>query len=582
MSSLIAALDSIGKIPEEMQLGENNHIEYKWTENDIQEQIMQLYFQLVRTESSKMDALGDKFETIIKYITTLDTETTQKYMSIVVRLICQTRDIVAGKGEYALAYTMLLQLSKYFPNFTEYALEKFVKLEDGKQPYGSWKDLKYIVSLGRDKHIKNNMQITKKCIELINEQLAKDMGCTDDKDISLCAKWVPREGSKKHSWFFKLLALDFFKENNFMGPAPNNESLQKAKKKCYTKYRQMLSKLNSRIETVQIKQCGNNWASIDHNRTTSITISRNKKAFLNVKKDGEIRSYTLDRIRCAENFKKYIDGRIKSGKEVKGGRVGLNHFTRQALELIENTKPDENTQIEKDLLNSQWRSNSVQTSSLNKMIAMVDVSGSMEGEPMEVAIALGIRVAEKSLLGKRVLTFSTLPTWHNLEENNDFISMVRSLKKAEWGASTNFYSALDLILRSMIEKQVPPEDTEGLVFAIFSDMQFNEADSSFKKNNTMIDSIKLTYQLAGYPCPHILFWNLRSTYGFPTLSNEKGTSMMSGFSPALLNLFCEKGLEALQEATPWNMMMESLKHERYTCIDEYVSQYYSQKLKYNR
>ena len=175
------------------------------------------------------------------------------------------------------------------------------------------------------------------------------------------------------------------------------------------------------------------------------------------------------------------------------------------------------------------------------------------------------------------MTFSSTSTWHNLEENDDFISMVESLKKAEWQTSTNFYSALDLILRSLIEKQVPPEDTEGLVLAIFSDMQINEADSSFKKNNTMIDSIKLTYQLAGYPCPHILFWNLRSTYGFPTLSNEKGASMMSGYSPVLLNLFCEKGLEALQEATPWNMMIESLKHERYTCLDEYVSQYYGTK-----
>ena len=578
MTTLISALDEVSKIPDEMQLGENNHIEYKFSENDIREQIMQLYFQLVRTTDSQMDILSDKFETIIKYITTLDIQTTQKYISIILRLVCQTRDIVAGKGEYALAYMMLLQLSKYLPNFAEYALDKFVLLEDKKQPYGSWKDIKYIASLCRIKHIKNDLLITKKCIELINDQLAKDIGCTNYKDISLCAKWVPREGSKKHGWFFKLLAIDFFKDNNFMSKTLSDESLQKAKKKCYTKYRQMLSKLNGRIDTVQIKQCSNNWTSIDHNNTTSITMSRNKKAFLNVKKDGEIRFDVPDRIQCAENFKKYIESRIKSGKEVKGGRVGLNHFTRQALELMRVTGPDENTQIEKDLLNSQWRSNSVQTSSLNKMIAMVDVSGSMEGEPMEVAIALGIRVAEKSLLGKRVLTFSTTPSWHNLEENDDFISMVGSLKKAAWSGTTNFYSALELILNSLIEKQVPPEETEGLVFAIFSDMQINEADNSFKNNNSMINNIKMMYQLSGYPCPHILFWNLRSTDGFPSLSNEKGVSMMSGFSPALLNLFCEKGLEALQEATPWNMMVESLKHERYACLDEYVSQYYSTKI----
>jgi hypothetical protein len=64
MTSLISALDAFSKIPDNMQIGENNHIEYKWSENDIQEQIMQLYFQLVRTPVSQMDTLSDKFETI--------------------------------------------------------------------------------------------------------------------------------------------------------------------------------------------------------------------------------------------------------------------------------------------------------------------------------------------------------------------------------------------------------------------------------------------------------------------------------------------------------------------------------------
>ena len=55
------------------------------------------------------------------------------------------------------------------------------------------------------------------------------------------------------------------------------------------------------------------------------------------------------------------------------------------------------------------------------MIAMVDVSGSMDGDPLHAAIALGIRVAEKSILGKRVLTFSALPTWVNLDGYDSFV-----------------------------------------------------------------------------------------------------------------------------------------------------------------
>ena len=42
--------------------------------------------------------------------------------------------------------------------------------------------------------------------------------------------------------------------------------------------------------------------------------------------------------------------------------------------------------------------------------------------------------------------------------------------------------------------------------------------------------------------PHIVFWNLRKTTGFPSLSTDQNVSMLSGFSPALLYVFCEKGV----------------------------------------
>jgi len=48
MAALVSALDMKNSI----QYGENNHIEYSWSEVQ-QEQICQLYFQLVRTKDSK-------------------------------------------------------------------------------------------------------------------------------------------------------------------------------------------------------------------------------------------------------------------------------------------------------------------------------------------------------------------------------------------------------------------------------------------------------------------------------------------------------------------------------------------------
>ena len=73
-----------------------------------------------------------------------------------------------------------------------------------------------------------------------------------------------------------------------------------------------------------------------------------------------------------------------------------------------------------------------------------------------------------------------------------------------------------------------------------------------------------------FKAPHILFWNLRSTSGFPTLSTQNNASMMSGFSPALLNLFCDEGLEALKKCTPWQMFIKGLENERYAPLDTHL------------
>jgi hypothetical protein len=134
--------------------------------------------------------------------------------------------------------------------------------------------------------------------------------------------------------------------------------------------------------------------------------------------------------------------------------------------------------------------------------------------------------------------------------------------------NTNFHAALDTILDAIIQNKMAPEDVEDMILVVLSDMQMDEGDRCNKQ--ALYDTMKAKYEAAGirvhgkgYKPPHILFWNLRSTCGFPNLSNQVNTSMMSGFSPALLNAFCEQGVEALQSVTPWNMLKDVLNHERY-------------------
>ena len=126
-----------------------------------------------------------------------------------------------------------------------------------------------------------------------------------------------------------------------------------------------------------------------------------------------------------------------------------------------------------------------------------------------------------------------------------------------------------------------PTDVQDMVIVLLSDMQIDDAEplgsTSVAKRESLYETIKSKYADAGirvhgrpYKPPHILFWNLRNTSGFPSLSNEKNVSMMSGFSPTLLKLFCDNGIDALQSCTPWTFLEQSLSSERYKILEEYL------------
>ena len=570
MTELINTLDNYTNI----KFGEKGHSEYDWS-NSLQEKILQFSFQIVRNNTGLENTLRSMLLLLSNKIQSeilSESETAKGYLSLLYRMIGHTRDIIDGKGEYMLTYMMIYVWYEFYPELAKFALKCLVNVDDKSiHQYGSWKDIKYFCKYCLDKGLTIDSPLIQYSIHITNEQLKKDYLnlCNNNiNEISLVSKWIPREKSK-FSNIYQSLAIDYF--NEYLNADQTVYQIEKAILKCKTKYRKLLSSLNKVIDTVQIKQCDHKWDKINFNKVTSVTLTKQKKAFLNIKNDGSIRyPDDEDRIKCSKNFNEHIQQSVSGKVEMKGKRVGMSDFTKQALQLLNRGECE---QCEKDLLNSQWRDNASQNDSLGKMIAMVDVSGSMEGDPMNVAIALGIRIAEKSMLGKRVMTFSAKPKWVNLEPYHDFISQVDAVKNAEWGMNTNFYAALDMILDAIIMNQMAPEDVQDMVLVILSDMQMDGGDNCNKQ--VLYDRMKAKYEAAGirvngtpYKPPHILFWNLRGTSGFPNLSNQPNTSMMSGFSPALLNLFCDQGLDALQSTTPWSMLNKSLDNERYKIMEK--------------
>jgi hypothetical protein len=574
MTALINILDNYTS----QQIGEKGHVEYGWS-NNIREKILQFSFQLTRTTEQRVNGLKavlcDLLTTLKYHITSssnLERDIAKGYLSILYRMIGHTRDIVDGKGEYTLTYMMIYTWYDFYPELALFALRCLVDIGNKNiHPYGSWKDMKYFCQYCKSNGENIAHPLIQYIIRLVNDQLKNDYSnyISNTNNISLLAKWVPREKST-FGWLYRELATDFF--SHFLLTASSDTQFTKAVLKCKTEYRKLLSGLNKHIETLQIKQCSKKWTTINFGNITSISLTKQKKALLNIKQNGDIRfPDSMDRIDCAKKFSDHIKRAADGEFELKGKRIGMADFTKQAIQLIHS-----DNQIEIDLLNSQWRDNASQCKELGKMIAMVDVSGSMEGDPMNAAIALGIRIAEKSILGKRVMAFSAKPTWVNLDGYNDFVSQVKIIKGAEWGMNTNFYSALDTILDAIIQNKMAPEDVQDLVLVILSDMQIDSGDTS--DTQALYDIMKEKYTVAGirvhgkpYKPPHILFWNLRSTSGFPTLSNQRNCSMMSGFSPSLLNIFCDQGVNALQACTPWSLLEKCLENERYKIMADKFS-----------
>ena len=610
MSALVEAMDFIFSNP--TQMGENKHIEHGWSHN-IQEQIIQWHFQAVRTTDP---SLIEKYKSILINLSDKPTgnDTKKNLLRILFRMIGHTRDIESGKGEYNLAYNMVWTWYEIYPQMAKFALCCFVhgatesasRSNPENIPYGSWKDMKYMCRLILEKTNDKNHPLIQYCIHLMNEQLRKDVqaqaeaGAGAGPGPSLLAKWIPREGSNKFGFLFDLLAYDYFPR--YLSSAKNDISKSRAQLKAKMDYRKVITNLNRILDTTQIKQCAKTWASIEHAKTTSITMAKQRKAFLN-KKGSE----DPDRIECADNLRNYLESLKKEGKEVKGKHVALPDFTKQALDLsvwsYNQSRPGHmiRKSEEADILNSQWRDNSNKKNAggLGPMVAMCDLSGSMEGDPLAAAIALSCRVAEKSALGRRIMTFSAEPSWINLDEKTDFTDMVMEIlaNNSNVGLNTDFYKALDLILTVIVQNQIPPADVENMILAIFSDMQIDdclcfqpgsntyahseqETKKAYYKWSVMHDKIKQKYAEAGMRYfgkplkpPHILFWNLRSTTGFPTLSTEAGCSMMSGFSPALLNAFCDEGMDSLHNHTPWSMFLKLVEVDRYKTMDVFFERF---------
>jgi hypothetical protein len=543
------------------QLGDKGLNEYTWS-NNIQEQILQLNFQLTRTnDTNTIKNLSIKTDKILTDIISLyktniiNRKEYLDYMSIMFRTIGYTRDIVSGKGEYMLSFMLLDVFNNHFPQLSYFAFKQFVIPPDDQpyfHPYGSWKDIKYL------NHYSNNPTLINYSIELVINQLKKDI---QSSYPSLLCKWIPREKSK-FGKLFTLMACSYF--NDYINSSGDYSSKQRAILKAKMEFRKLISSLNKKLDTIQIKQCNSQWNKINIANITSITFFKQKRSLLNIGCNGQNRSDKNDRISCSDRVKDFLE----KDPIINGKRISLNHFTSEAIKLF-----SKKNSYEANILNAQWLDNSNQNNMLDNFIPILDLSN-IHKDSFNTAIALGIRIAEKSF--KRILTFSANPSWINLEHSNNFIEMVEQvITQSDYGLNANFSAALNLLIDSIVSQKLNHNEVENMDLVIISDMQLDSVDTKY---NSLIEYIEQRFTEAGlklwnkpFKPPHIIFWNMRSTNGFPALSINNNCSMISGFNPNLLNHFC-KNQNGNKNCTPWQMFKKALDNPRYSILDQYIRQ----------
>ena len=197
-------------------------------------------------------------------------------------------------------------------------------------------------------------------------------------------------------------------------------------------------------------------------------------------------------------------------------------------------------------------------------IAIVDVSGSMTGTPMEAAVSLGAYIAEKAHgpFANHFITFSARP---ELVEFNgvDITDKLNRCTSADWGMNTNLEAVFDMLLNVALANNTPQEDMPTRLY-IFSDMEFDMALQEWGRwehyfnPDTLVEGITKKWAAHGYKMPDIVFWNLDARQNnIPAIG--EGFSYISGFSPVMIE-------QVLSGKTGLDLVMEKLNSERYKNI----------------
>ena len=434
------------------------------------------------------------------------------------------RDVRGGQGERRFFRTAFRWLCDKHPEVAKRNLNNVSE-------YGRWDDLIYVAE---------GTKCQTAAFNIIKHQLALDVQC---KTPSLLAKWLPSQNaSNKDTKRLGHMLANYFHMTN-------------------KEYRKTLSVLRERINVLERLMSANRWDEIEFDKIPSKAGIIYRNAF--ARRDILAKKYEA----FAKSSETKVNAEALYPHDIahRAFDWGMKRMDTEAPERLMLQKYWDNL---KDFYNGREENG----------IAVVDVSGSMEGIPMEAAVSMGAYIADKAHgpFANHFITFSANPELVRFE-GVDIVDKFNRCVKANWGMNTNVAAVFDMLLNTAKKKHVKVEDMPTRIY-IFSDMEFDRCmtfDSNYRDEwgwgwhsckhpssaqevNSDLEKIKKKWRAAGYQMPSVIFWNLNARNNrIPAIGD--GFSYVSGFSPSMID-------SILSGKDGYDLMLDKLMSKRYAAV----------------
>jgi hypothetical protein len=511
---------------------ENNQLAYTTT----QDKCLDFYLLVTRDAPD---------ETIFKYFG----DAYQENKLNALRILCDFRDIRNGKGERRITIMCLLYLKICDRRVYTRLLYLFVN------DLGYWKDLCVLCHASRILLLPYKYEI-KLIVTHLEDDLQMYNRCQKTQKtpkLSLIAKWLPSEKTKYH-----FLIREIIRESSILH--------------SYKDYRQALTKLRAEYNLLETNLCNHTEENIRFSILPAKCHMKHKNALL--RETNRKKVCDAKRKELSQRYKEYIESLKKKKTTIK--ITGL-----QPHEIIQKIyKEDDNNCGSDDfdaveILEAQWATLVERTregGSLDRTMAVVDVSGSMYGTPINVSVALGLLISQccsSPNYKNKLITFDTKPTFHHINPDKPLSETVRDIFALPWGGTTNLKKVFELILQSAIVSCISADQMVKTLF-ILTDMQFDQAAGMDGKVG-FLKNMEALYQKHGYEMPIVFVWNLRTsdTGSVPEMKSTYNKCFyLSGFSKEIL----------IQVMSNFDTLVNGSTHFMVSILENIVYAKYQQKV----